>query len=140
MYPDHDTFAPSRASHTQSLATNLALFIGDSIELPLLFLSTAFNVLVLTGRPLLFSALGEEFGAVFLKCRHSKENKLVVLGHLDSRARHNHGRYCLILLNEILLCIARNNNEMCLNVLRILHKKFRVDNGGQGLGRKVAAD
>lgn len=83
MGPSHDSFAPPRASHTQRLATDLALLIGDLIYLTLLLFPAALDVLVLAGRPLLFSALLQELGRVFLKGGHGEEDELVIGGDLD---------------------------------------------------------
>jgi hypothetical protein len=105
----------------------------------LLLLSTTFNVLELARRPLLLSALGKKLGAMFLKCRNGVENKLFILGDLDSRTRDNHGSQCLIALEKVLLCISRDNDEVRLNIFGILDEKSRIDDRSQGLSGKVAA-
>lgn len=131
MNPDHDTFAPPSPSHAQSLAADLALFVGDAIQLTLLFLPAALDILILTGRPFLLSALVDKLGAVLLECHNSKQCELVVMVDFDRGPGHHHGREGFVALNEILLCVRRHGDEVGLEVLGVLDEERWLHNRGE---------
>lgn len=79
MHPDHDTFTPPSPSHAQGFATNLALFVGHTIQLSLFFFAAAFDIFVLTRCPLLLSALVDKLGAMLLESHDGKQRELVVM-------------------------------------------------------------
>lgn len=131
MNPDHDTFAPSSPAHAQSLAADLALFVGDAIQLTLLLLPAALDILILTGRPFLLSALVDELGAVLLERHNGKQCELVVMVDFDGGSGHHHGREGFVALNEILLCIRRHGDEVGLEVLGVLDEERWLHNRGE---------
>jgi hypothetical protein len=51
------------------------------------------------------------------------------MGDVDGRSGNNHWGYRLIASEEIFFVIVRDNNKMCLEVLRIVDQERRVYNG-----------
>lgn len=139
MGPDHDALAPARPPQPQRLAPYLLFLLGHAVKLALLLLLSALDVLVLSGRPLLFSALVEELAAGLLKCRYREESELVVLGHLDGGARNHHWRNCLVAAKKVFARIGRDGDQVGLEVLGILHEQAGIDDGDEGFCGEVSA-
>lgn len=82
MHPDHDAFAPPSPSHAQGFAADLALFVGHTIQLSLLFFAATLDIFILAGCPLLLSALVDKLGAILLESHDGKQRELVVMVYL----------------------------------------------------------
>lgn len=85
MGPDHDALAPAGVGHAQSLAPDLLLLAAHALQLALLLLLAALDVLVLARRPSLLAALLLELGRVLLECGHRIQDELVVVREFDGR-------------------------------------------------------
>lgn len=137
MNPDHDTFTPSCSTHAQGLSAYFSLLVGDTIQLFLLLLTATFSVLVLTGSPLLFSALLEKLWAGLLECCDGKQDKLIILSNLDRRSGNDQRRKGLVALDKLLLDVCWHRDKVSLEVLGVLDKEVRVDDRSKGLGSQV---
>lgn len=137
--PHHYGLAPPGPAQAQRLAPDLLLLARDTVQLLLLLLLAALDVLVLARGPLLLSALLQELGAVLLESRDGEEHELVVLGHLHARPRHHHGRERLVALEEVLPTVDGHYDQMRLQVLGVGNEEGRIHDGREGLGREVSA-
>ena len=116
MQPDHNTLAPTGAPHTQRLTADLALLVGDAVQLLLLFLAAALDVLVLARRPFLVAGLLQKLVAKLLECRHGEQHKLLIVSDLDRRSWHYHRCQCFVARQELLFSILWYGNEVRLEV------------------------
>lgn len=134
MRPYHDDLAPTRPGQPQRLTPDLLLLASDPIDLLLLLLLTTLNVLVLSRSPLRLTALLHKLAAVLLEGRHCEQHELVILGHLDARPGHDHGRERLVALEKFFPAVDGDCDEVCLKVLGIGDEDLGVDNGREGFG------
>lgn len=139
MDPDHDGLAPPGPSQPQRLPPQPLRVVADALDLPLLLLAPALDVLELARHPLVLTALVQEFGAVLLERRHGVQRELVVGGDERRGPRHDHGRDGLVGLEELLDLLRGDGDEVGFNVLGVPDEDAGVDDGGQGLGGEVAS-
>lgn len=112
--PHHDALAPPSPTQPQRLPPDLLLLLSHAVELALLLLLAALNVLVLPRGPLLLAALLKELGAVLLEGSDGKERELVVLGDLNGGAGHHHGCEGLVAVEEVLARQGGYHDEVSL--------------------------
>lgn len=137
--PDHHALAPPGPCQPQRLAPDLALVATRPLDLLALLLLAALDVLVVARRPFHLAALVLEVGAVLLERRDGEQRELVVLGDLDRRAGHHHGRQRLVALEEIALGVVGHRDEVRLEVFGVLDEELGVDDRREGFRREVSA-
>lgn len=139
MDPDHDGLAPPSPSQPQRLPPQSLRVAADALDLPLLLLAPAFDVLVLARYPLVLAALVDKLQAMLLERRHGVQRELVIGGDEGRRPGHDHGRDGLVGLQELLDLLCGDGDEVGFDVLGVLDEDGGVDDGCQRLGGEVAS-
>ena len=84
MYPDHDCLTPASPAKPQCFAPNFPFVFTHTLDLLLLFLSAAFNILVITRCPFHFSTLMHKFSAMLFERGDCEKRKLFIMCDFNS--------------------------------------------------------